>query len=234
MATAEQPAAQRARTHTVYRLADGTEVPGATTVVSLISKGDALLRWAWELGRQGIEMRRYRDALADIGTLAHQMIEEHLGGPLVDYSLYTAADRDRAENCVLKFFEWEKSHQLKPCFIERPLVSERHRFGGTVDVYGLLDGIPTVLDLKTAKAVYDSHLYQAAAYAVLVREAGHPVEAIRILQIGRDESEGFTERVVSGVEIERYWRVFRAALDLYYALEACKPEGRQRVGPWQR
>src|SRR5579883_893524 len=117
MATAER-VPSRAKAHTVYRLLDGTEVPGATTVVGIISKGDALLRWAWELGRQGIEMAKYRDSLADIGTLAHQMIEEHLGGPAVDYDQYTAADRDRAENCALKFFEWEKAHRLAPAFIE--------------------------------------------------------------------------------------------------------------------
>jgi hypothetical protein len=209
--------------HTRYKLADGTLVPGVTTVLSVLNK-PGLVRWANQLGLQGIDTTTYVDGLARIGTLAHGLIEEDLGGPAVDRSLWSPEEMDRAENSLLKWYEWRKSHQIHPELIEHPMVSEEHRYGGTVDCYGLLDGVPTILDIKTAKQVYDEHLVQVAAYAQLVRETGRPVDAVRVLQVGRTEDEGFTERVIPAPRLEPFWRLFEHALAIYYLQQQIKRE----------
>lgn len=212
---------KKARAHTRYRTADGTIVPGATTVIGVIDKPH-LVKWANNLGLLGYDSNKYRDELAEIGTLAHYMIECHLSGIEPDLSAYSPEQIDRASNSVLKFHEWEKQHTLEPILTEAQLVSEKYRFGGTVDYYGLIDGIPTILDLKTSKAIYDSHIWQVAAYHQLLVEHGYDVQQVRVLQIGRDESEGFSERVLTVDELGPQWAVFEAARTLYDALRVAR------------
>ena len=98
----EAAPAKRSKVHTVYRLADGTKVPGVTTVLGVINKPQ-LVKWANNLGLQGIDSSSYVDATARIGTLAHEMIQEYLGGPDWDRSAFTREEIDTAENAVLSF-----------------------------------------------------------------------------------------------------------------------------------
>ena len=67
-----------------YRLLDKSIVPGVTTILNVLSK-PALVPWANKLGLQGIEVGKYVDALGEIGTLAHLMVENYLNTKMVDY-----------------------------------------------------------------------------------------------------------------------------------------------------
>jgi len=59
-------------------------------------------------------------------------------------------------------------------------------------------------------------LYQVSAYKKLLERNGYTVESVRILRIGRDENEGFEDKLISNTELELRWRGFLALLDLYY------------------
>jgi hypothetical protein len=125
---------------------------------------------------------------------------------------------DLAENCFLSYLSWEKNHALKPIALETPLVSELHRYGGTADFYGLIDGVPSLLDFKTGKAIYPEHFIQLAGYAPLLIEnrlAEGPIEAFRVLNIPRGETESFDEKVRTALNAE--WIIFKAALAIYSA-----------------
>lgn len=202
-----------ARAHTRYYV-NGKRVPGVTTILGVLDK-HALVKWANNLGLQGIDSSKYTDKLAQVGTLAHYLIECHLSGQKPDLTAYSPEQIDLASNSVLKFHAWEAEHTVEPIMTEAQLVSEQYRFGGTVDFYGLIDGVPTILDLKTSKAIYPEHIHQVAAYRWLLNEAGHPVEQVRVLQIGRDESEGFSERVLTVDELQPHWEVFLHCRALY-------------------
>lgn len=214
----EPKVAQRSRAHQRYRLTDGTIVPGVTTVLGIINK-PALVKWANNLGLQGIDSSKYVDETARIGTLAHEMVQEHLGGPKWDRYAYTPEQIDLAENAVLSFFEWERQNvtSFKTVFIEEQFVSEKSRFGGTIDFYGELNGQMWLVDFKTCKALYPEHTYQTAAYRALLLERGYRVDGVRILRIGRSEDEGFDDHIIGREEIEDAYRVFDCALKLYQA-----------------
>lgn len=199
--------------HTRYKTADGKTVPGATTITGLLNK-PFLVTWANRLGLEGIDSTKYRDEAADIGTLAHAMVQAHLQNEDLDLSTYSPAQISLAENSVLSYLEWEKSHTIEPIICEIPLVSEVHRFGGTVDCYCKLDGVYTLLDFKTGKSIYPEYFVQLAAYAELLQEHGYPVEACRILRIGRDETEGFEDRAASS--LPEYFSIFQNLLSVYY------------------
>ena len=198
--------------HTIYKLADGTRVPGVTTFLGVINK-PALVSWANKLGLQGIDSTKYVDNLADVGTLAHLMILAYLKGDELDTSDYSKSQIDLAKNSFASYLNWEKDHKIEPILIETPLVSEEYRFGGTPDLLAMVDGASTLIDFKTSKAIYPEALIQVAAYWVLILEHGYGIDNTMILRIGRDESEGFEVRPIKAIRTS--WEIFTHCQAIY-------------------
>jgi len=218
--------------HQIYRLGSGEIVPGVTTALGVLSK-PALVPWANKLGLQGIDVRKYVDDKADIGTLAHQMVEDHLLGMETNTTDYSKNQIDQAENSVLSYLEWEKNHPiLKVLFVEKQLVSETHKFGGTEDIYCFSDGEKyELIDLKTGKGIWEEAVYQVAALKKLLEENGHEVDQARILNIPRSEDEAFMEKVLSPKELEIGWQIFLHCLGIYNAKKMMKEgNGKNKKG----
>jgi len=201
---------KKARAHTIYKM-DGVRVPGVTTILGILNK-PALVKWANNLGLQGIDSTKYRDEMADIGTLAHQMIVDYFNEVETDTADYSENQIDLAENCLLSFWEWEKGHKIEVIMAEAQLVSSLG-YGGTIDLYCELDGILSLVDFKTGKAIYPEMFYQLAAYRKLLTENEHPVKGVRILRIGRDDNEGFEERLVA--DTAKHLELFNHCLAIY-------------------
>lgn len=207
------------KTHQKYYV-DDVQVPGVTTVLNVLAK-PALIPWANKLGLEGIAVGAYVDSLASIGTCAHALLEAKLKGVEPDLSNFTPNEVASASKSAGKYDEWAKGKTVEVVASEIQMVSERWRFGGTADAILLIDGILTVVDLKSGKgAIYDENLYQAAAYAELAKENGYPVEAVRILKFGRIDEEGQAERVLTDWSL--YWHVFLACLAVHRAQTAIK------------
>lgn len=210
MTTKDAP--KKSKAHVIYKLSDGTKVPGVTTVLGILNK-PALVIWANRLGLQGIDSNKYRDEMADIGTLAHQMIVDYFKGEKTDTSEYSSSQISLAENCLLSFWEWEKGHKIEVIMAEVQLISTEYNYGGTIDCFCNLDGQPTLLDFKTGKAIYPEMFYQLAAYEQLLTEAGKLIEVTRILRVGRDADEGFEERTVG--KLDKQFEIFKHCLEIY-------------------
>lgn len=214
---------QKAKAHQKYTLGNGAVVPGVTTILSVIAKPE-LIFWANRKGLEGIDTRKFVDEAAVIGTLVHQMVEEDLGGEAWDRDEYSQAQIKIAERSFAKYLEWKKGRDIATRLIEAKLVSEKFRFGGTCDWYGMFDGQYWLLDIKTSKAVYPEFIYQVAAYKKLLLEAGFKVTRTGILRLGRNEDEGFEFRTLGKAELTDGWKTFKAAHRLY--LEKKNFEGR--------
>jgi len=198
--------------HTVYRLADGTRVPSVTTILGILNK-PALVHWAWKMGCEGLDYRKVRDEAGEIGTLAHYMILCDLIDTEPDMSEYSESIIERADVCLSKFKTWTMAHEIEPILTEKYLISEEYKFGGTLDFYGLIDDVPTLLDFKTSGGIYDDYFPQVAAYEQLLLAHEHPVEDVRILRIGRNEDEGFEDRAI--VNRAKYWEIFKHCREIY-------------------
>jgi len=203
---------KQSRAHTIYKLQDGTIIPGVTTILGILNK-PALVKWANNLGLQGIDSSKYVDEKAKIGTLAHQMIADYLKGVTTDTSEYSKVQIDQAENATLSFFEWEKTHPIEPILIEERMVSELHKFGGTIDCLGRINGSLCLLDFKTSRGIFPEMLIQVVAYRQLLVEYGHKIDQATILRIGRTEDEGFEERLVN--HLDKRWQIFQHCLEIY-------------------
>lgn len=205
---------KKTRAHQKYTLADGTTVPGVTTVIgsNLGWNKNMLIAWARREALAGNDPNKIRDNAADIGTLAHYLIECHLKGKEPDVSEYSPADLSLAENSFLAYLEWEGQHQVKHVYSELQLVSEQYHYGGTIDLVAEVDGYLSLVDFKTSKGVYPEHRLQLAAYQHLYAERfSDGLLPPHILRIGKDGE--FQHYKLQSLNKE--WEIFKSLLTIH-------------------
>jgi len=211
----------RAKEH--YRNAAGEIIPSVTTVLNELNK-PALVKWANKLGLQGVDSDRYKDELADIGTLTHYFIMCHLQEEVPNVSEYSPVQVDAAKACYKKYVDWELRNPVRPLLVEEALVSEKYQFGGRPDLFALCSGLFLLGDFKTnAKGIFPEMVYQVAAYRVLLIEQGYRVTRAVILRIGRDDPEGCEERILTPAELDSGFEIFARCLDIYNIKRGNKP-----------
>lgn len=203
---------ERERAHQRYIQKDGTEVPGVTTILGVMAK-PALIKWAWEQGRKGLDYRKVSTKAADIGTIAHFLVECHLKGVTPDLQEFAPADVKVAKGCFQKFMGFWKESGLTFEASECQLVSEIYPYGGTLDIIARDSRQrPVLVDIKTSKGIYEEYWYQVAAYSRLAQEKlGLRFQSVVICRIGKDDGE-FEHEVRQDLSHE--WKVFCACLQL--------------------
>lgn len=208
------------KAHQRYKTAEGVAVPGVTTVLGATIPKPALLAWAYNCGVKGEDFRKVKDKAADVGTIAHWLIELHLKGLEPDTSNFAPADLAKAENAVIKFLSWWDAGKFEYVASEMQLVSVSG-FGGTLDILAKQNDELILIDLKTSKGIYDEYWFQLAAYAYLYCE-NNPFEALKrfiICRIGKEEAESDFE-IQERKSLTWEWNVFEKCLALYKTLKA--------------
>ena len=205
---------KKVKRHTIYKNSAGKRVPGCTTITGVMAK-PTLLAWANRIGLDGIEMNKYVDDLAEVGTLAHEMVTAYFTGEKVDTDEYSKKVIDRAENSMISFLEWVKDKNIKNIFNEKTFVSDKLNYGGTLDMYCEMNGEKCLIDFKTGSGIYDDHFYQMAGYKILLEENGHKVDKVMIVNIPRAESEKFQTEVATDMTANE--KVFKLCNELYQA-----------------
>lgn len=205
---------KRVKAHIRYTNAMGKRLPGVTTVIGILNK-PLLVPWANRLGLEGVNVKDYVSDKADIGTLVHEMMFCDLRGTDVDFSYYTGQQIDIAKNSFKKYLVWKKEHTIEPIMLEEGMVSEKYQYGGTIDFYGKIDNVFTLIDYKTCKALYSGHFVQVSAYRQPLRENGYKVKQTAILRVGRSELEGFEYKVIPNKRVALGWKKFKHCLAIY-------------------
>lgn len=209
-----------------YKDSNNTRLPGVTTITGELGwNKQILVAWANKLGLKGIESGKFVDDKASIGTLAHQMILDHLRGTKTDTSDYSANQISQAENCLLSYFAWEKGKKIESRLLETSLIHEARKFGGTPDFYGQIDGVWTLLDFKTGKGIYPEYFIQVAGgYLLLLEQNMYKVEQIHILNIPRSEDEAFQSQPIEVGKWEVCKKIFLNCLDTYQLKKQLKED----------
>ena len=172
-----------------YKAADGKKIPSVTTILKIKDPG-ALINWAYRTGREhGVlegqgqpapsGLYEGSDILA-IGTCVHSMCEAWVKGdepmlvPEKALEEETVNDkatfRAQAASAYSAFEFWCKGTQLEIVDCEVAVISETHRYGGTLDFIGKLNGKLVLGDFKTSNGVWPEYLCQLAAYAKAYEE----------------------------------------------------------------
>ena len=199
----------------IYKTKAGERVPGTTTVIStnLGWKTQGLLYWAWN---EGIEGRNYRDTAqkaADIGTIAHAMIEADLKGKEYDASAIPADMKDKAENAYLAWLDWKQLVGFELLGSELALVHEEHKYGGCIDI-AAIKKVPCIVDLKTSNGLYADHLIQISAYGQLYNShhPDAPIQGYYLLRLGKEDGSFHYHYWPS---LPEAWEAFKCLLILH-------------------
>lgn len=157
-----------------YYLKNKTRVPGTTTICGRFKDSSALLWWAFGQGKSAERgeinsLYDRRDAAADAGTLAHDMVESHIkNGPMPDLSNVPENIIKQAKQGYENYLNWESTTHIVILEQEIQLVSEKYRFGGCPDAIGMdSKGRICLLDWKTSNGIYPDYLIQLGAYGHL-------------------------------------------------------------------
>lgn len=199
----------------IYKNAKGQRLSGVTTIIgnNLAWNKQALLYWAWQ---EGIEGRNFRDTsqkAADIGTIAHAMVEADLKDKDFDSSKYEQNMIDKAGTAYGAWLEWKELVSFELLESEKSLVSEEYQYGGTIDI-AAIKGVTSIVDLKTSKAVYPDHKIQVAAYGKVWDEnfPDDPIQAYYILQLGKEDGSFHYHYWPN---LDKPWEVFLSLLKIH-------------------
>jgi hypothetical protein len=198
-----------------YKNSSGLTVPSVTTALGELSK-PALIKWANRMGLEGIDVDKYKDELADIGTLTHYLIISRLKEEVPDVNEFTPEQLKLAESCYRRYVDWEGRNPVKCIFAEEPLVSEIYQYGGQPDLYAVCHSDLILADFKTnARGIFPEMIYQVAAYRQLLIENGYKITKAVILRIGRGTDEGVDEKILTASEMNNGFEIFMRSLEIY-------------------
>lgn len=206
-----------------YHNAAGKRIPGVTTILSRFKESGGLIQWAYNCGREGIDINDVRDSAADAGTCCHDMIDCHLHSREFNRIGWNMDVLTRADHAFLGFLQWAEQTKLAVAASEVSLVSERHQFGGTFDG-AFISGTLRLLDYKTSAGIYTDQLVQVAGGYTILWQEHYPekeLHGIDILRISKpkeaDDPVSFEHRHFSAEIIpiaQEQFLLFRRAYEL--------------------
>ena len=209
-----------ARPRQGYKLKDGSDAVGTTTVINRFKDSGGLINWAFAQGKAGLNLYDTRDAAADIGSYVHELIEADIdkADPPEPPKGFTEAQINQAQEGFGAFVEWTQQTRLTIVRKETPLTCECHRNGGTPDAWAMINDRLDMLDWKSSKQVYYDYVIQLADYKHL-HEVNYPDEqigGIHIIRFGKTGCD-FTHRYFRADHpaLAIAWRQFQLMREAY-------------------
>lgn len=205
-----------------YQDAAGENIPSNTQIGRQLAWGQyGLVHSAWALGMEGKDYREEWGKEADLGTVAHKAIECLLHGREVPSYELEPAQRKKLDECLKAFKRWRRSSRVEVTGSEIECISEKFRFGTRLDHSVRIMGRRALLEIKSTKSLYESHLVQMAAQAQAWNEEfeGDPIEEFHLLRIGKEDASFHHH---SWPSLNKYFEVFVHLRALYDLEKVCK------------
>ena len=118
---------------------------------------------------RGLGAEGKRDAGAERGTAVHDALERFCtDGTVPALGDYSEAVRGYVQAVCGFLIE----HDPEPILTEQIVGSPTHLFAGRFDLLCTIDGVRTIVDLKTSARTYPEHHIQMAAYELAMPECG--------------------------------------------------------------
>lgn len=122
------------------------------------------------------------EAAAERGTAVHAATE------MLDRE-GTAAVDDEYRPYIEAYVAFRREHDVQWELIEHAAYHPAHRYAGTIDRYGMVDGFITLLDIKTTYRVYKPLCCASLnLYRMMLEARGKGVERLLILHLRKDGS----------------------------------------------
>lgn len=134
--------------------------------------------------------KRELEKASEIGTQVHKLVEWKLRAQMGQSLGPEPRVVDDAQWAFMAWEDWAKSVNLQPKFIEQTVYSRVHGYAGTMDLLADVNGIETLIDFKTGKAIYAEAFLQNVAYQVALSEMGHgTVQAGAIIRLPKIQND---------------------------------------------
>jgi len=186
----------------------GKYLPSVSTILGTLKDGLEFVS-AWDLKKA-----------QERGTKLHKATEDLENGMTLDRDFYD----DKEWLMLLGFARWYAATKPQPLAIEQAFASKKLGYGGTIDRVYLIDGLITVLDLKTTSVIYDKHFMQVAAYAEGAVKSGivKHVDQTAILRLSDKTKVGYQYVEHSSVEMKADYKAFANLFATYSYLNPDK------------
>jgi hypothetical protein len=157
---------------------------------------------------------------ATIGFMIHETIEQEIQIMMsrqLELLIQTPSLLSEIDIALDHFREFVKTFKLDFICAERVVYSERQpRFAGTIDAIANINGIATLIDWKTSKAIYPEYWIQLAAYhKAFFRTTMVELPQVAVVLIPKVSSKVPEIQILKAHSLERYYRTFEAAFELY-------------------
>lgn len=173
-----------------YLDSNGNPVPSVTTVLSNTSNAsEGIDRWRQRVG--DLEADRIIKQSTDIGTAVHEALECYLKKEQWDEFDISIQDQNTSRLITKKFISDGLNSINEIWGLEVGLILDG-LYAGTADCVGLVNGIPSIIDFKTAKKIkkrewIEDYFLQGCAYANAHNVMfGTDISQIVILMVDRD------------------------------------------------
>ncbi len=206
--------------HIKYTTKDGEVVPSVTTVIGNVLgfNKNILINWTKSLAFRGQDADKVKKDSATIGTSAHYLIECKIRNEKFDKEELKKLTKEQLIQVTNAYKGWKKwEEEWKPdeyLYTEISLVSEKYKFGGTVDIVVKKDDKIYILDNKTSNSLHMEMIVQLGAYKILFEE--HHTEKINqcgIIKIEKKKPE-YSLNLVPNQSLKSGQKIFLKALEI--------------------
>jgi len=205
-------------THPTYALPNGETVPSVTQILNAVIAKPGLQKWANQLGLNNKNINDESRTTLDVGRLLHAYIQADLEGAVVDEVGYTPEQISLAKKSFAQYLRWKDSRQIKTIKTEYIMVSEKYRYGGTIDALLEVDGELTLLDWKTSNYISLDYKLQIAAYLYLLNEQNVTPSRVGVLRLPKTDGEFEYYEADAEAHMQKYGEAWLKALEWYKAL----------------
>lgn len=141
----------------------GIWYPRVTSIVEIKSKPALYAFYA--KAENYSDAKKQLSKAANEGTVVHQLIEDAVTGKELHVP-------EKYVGFQKGFEEFLKEHSFlaKKEWVERKIRHPVHRYAGTFDMVAEIDGEFSLIDIKTAAAIYDDYRLQTSAYFFALNE----------------------------------------------------------------
>ncbi len=159
-----------------------------------------------------VQHQKVKEEAADKGSQVHAWAEAYIKAKPAERKALELPDDEQVLNGVTAFLKWLKKYKVKFIESEKLVFSRKFDYVGLMDLKAEVNGKLAVVDFKTAKGIYNEHLYQTAAYmAADEEESGCKYEERWILKFNKDDGD-FAAYKLDNFELD--FQTFLAALTI--------------------
>lgn len=114
--------------------------------------------------------RKKTQGAADIGSFVHEYVEQHIKHKLGLGPKPKKPTNPQVLSGAKAYLAWEKANKVEYVYSERKIYSLKYHYAGTVDIVARVNGVLSIVDIKTSNYMNVEFWLQTAGYQQALEE----------------------------------------------------------------